>query len=73
MTEPLVAESASAGGLPATAWRRALVIGVVIAVVVAAAAFWLGAQWGGRTQTTTAYCSAIAGSLGCGEERGYTA
>lgn len=70
MAEPLVAESATAGGQPA-AWRRALVIGVVIALVVAAATFWLGTQWGGRTQTATVYCFATAGAVSCGDEPGY--
>jgi hypothetical protein len=70
MTEPLVAESAEAGHRGTTTRRRVLVIGLVIALVVVAAAFWLGARWGGRTQTATAYCSALGPALLCGDEPG---
>lgn len=69
MTEPLVADEVAAGRRGTSTRRRSLVIGVV-ALLVVGSGFWLGVQWGGRTHTTTAYCSVLGGSLICGDEPG---
>jgi len=65
MTEPLVAESAEAGRRGTTIQRRALVIGVIVALVAVGAAFWLVVRSGERTETTTSYCSATAREVDC--------
>lgn len=60
-------------------WGRGRRLGMVtfLAVAALAATFWVGAEWGSRTQSTTAYCLSAPGQIGCTENpdgtgRGYS-
>lgn len=66
------ASAAIDGGSPdAGRLRPRWVVAAAAAVaVLLVAAFIVGTQWGGRTQTAVAYCSVIRQSLSCGDSPG---